>query len=105
MNMLELPGVQMMLGNLIKAAAPELTEKVAEISKVVLAFKAQSDRIEASQAEILKRLEQLGELQNGYRTGNSQFAGAECGTGEANGSIREKSASDESGPERIIGGA
>jgi hypothetical protein len=62
MNILELPGVQTMVGNMIKTAAPELTAKVEEIQNLIVAFKQQLDRIEAQQIEIRKL---LGELHHG----------------------------------------
>jgi hypothetical protein len=52
-NMLAMSGVQQMLGNLLKSAAPEIAQQVDQIANVAIDLKAQVDRIEAS----LKRIE------------------------------------------------
>jgi hypothetical protein len=60
LNLLESKGVQMMLGSIVKSAAPELVEKVQEFSAIFLAFKEQMDRVEATQRQILGELNELG---------------------------------------------
>jgi hypothetical protein len=40
-------GVQMMIVNLIKSAAPEVVEKVDQLAEIVRQFKVQLDRVEA----------------------------------------------------------
>jgi|HubBroStandDraft_4_1064222.scaffolds.fasta_scaffold01290_10 hypothetical protein len=55
-KLLQMGGVQMMLGNLLKAAAPQLGEQVNEIAKVILEFKNQASRIEANQLLIMSHL-------------------------------------------------
>lgn len=56
MSLLENKGVQMMLAQLLKNAAPQLGQQVEEIGNVVIAFKQQLDRIEAQQKLILDHL-------------------------------------------------
>ena len=55
-KLLQMGGVQMMLGNLLKAAAPQLADQVNEIAKVIVAFKEQSDRNEATLRQIENQL-------------------------------------------------
>lgn len=56
MSIFDGAGMQMMVANMIKMAAPDLIEKVEEFTKTVLAVKAQLDRIEQQQNQILARL-------------------------------------------------
>jgi hypothetical protein len=80
-KLLNMGGVQMMLGNLLKAAAPQLGEQVNEIAKVILAFKEQADRIEARQKIIDAKLDFIGS--RSFETYNSCFnIGVENGTGK-----------------------
>jgi hypothetical protein len=55
-NMLEMRGVQLVLKNLLQAAAPQLGEQIEQIGNVITAFKEQSNRIEANQKIIMAHL-------------------------------------------------
>jgi hypothetical protein len=88
MDFLQSKGVQMMLQNIVKAAAPELVEKVSEISAVIIAFKDQLDRIEARQLEI------VGRMNDGYRGGNQEIAGSIRGVSETPAGLAENNSGD-----------
>lgn len=55
-GMMESKGVQMMLGNLLKSAAPELMETVNSIGGFLQTIVQQLNRIEANQQEILRSI-------------------------------------------------
>ncbi len=61
-------GMQDMLLNLVKNAAPDIVEKVDNVAAMAVAFKQQLDRIEVTQIELFKNVQKLLEAQNG-RTG------------------------------------
>lgn len=80
-KMLNMGGVQMMLGNLLKAAAPQLAEQVSEIGKVIIAFKEQTDRIERQNLLIMKHLG-IGENENDNRGTTGSLTEASNGAGK-----------------------
>lgn len=55
-KLLGMSGVQMMLRQLLATAAPELEKQIEDVAKVVMAFKAQLERIDAQQQRIMARL-------------------------------------------------
>lgn len=55
-KILQSSGVQMMLRNLLAAAAPDLAAQVEDVANVINAFKQQLDRIETNQQRIMLRL-------------------------------------------------
>lgn len=55
-NMLAMSGVQQMFGNLLKSVAPEIAAQVEQIANVAIDLKAQVDRMEAQQLEIMRHL-------------------------------------------------
>ena len=70
-------GIQMMLVNMIKEAAPELTEHVDSIANLVREFNAKLDRVLAQQEEILLNMRNhdatliaILEVQYGDRSAN-----------------------------------
>jgi hypothetical protein len=58
MGLFDGQGMQMMLANMVKSAAPDLIEKVEQFQQVVLSFKAQLDHIQTQQTEILRLLQE-----------------------------------------------
>lgn len=71
----KLQGVQQMLGNLLRAAAPELAEQVNEIANTAIALKEQFDRIERRQIAIMAH---LGIADLGDDHGGRNVGGLDC---------------------------
>ncbi len=71
LDIFKLQGVQQMLGNLLRAAAPELADQVNEIANTAIALKEQFDRIEHRQIAIMAHLgiADLGEDHGGKDLG------------------------------------
>jgi len=79
MDFLKSAGVQNMLAQIVKTAAPDLVEHIDNFAAMVKAFKDQLDRMEARQI----RIEQLlTEKIHGHDTGSE---GAGIGSGDTRG--------------------
>jgi len=75
-------GMQQMIMNILKSAAPDLAKQVDDVAVTVASFKAQLDRIEARQHIIMQHLD-IGDDHAGSeqrKIGTGSDIGADRGT-------------------------
>ena len=90
-NLLENKGVQMMLTNLIKAAAPQLVENIDQIGKIVQEFNERAKRTEALLEFIARKVYGYGSEPNdtGQRVQSDVPGGSTVASGAASSPIPE----------------
>jgi hypothetical protein len=61
-NMLQAPGIKILLEQIVKSAAPQLVETIEGFTSVVREFNMRMQRVEENQQKILQLVEQQNDI-------------------------------------------